>query len=83
MGDYPKLGCVLTNSSNAIQYAGLTLNQGRILVHDCEAYQSEPIEQSFVQMGFLAGLFDQERRTQDGEPVEKESMGENALDMRR
>ena len=47
--DYPKLGSIVRNTSNTIQYIGVTLNAGKILVHDCNCYQNESIEDSIVQ----------------------------------
>ncbi len=38
-GDYPKHGCIISNPTKSIQYVGLTLNNGQMLVHDCSSFQ--------------------------------------------
>ena len=77
LNEYPKLGSIVTNTTNTIQYIGLTLNSGKILVHDCNCYQNECIEDSIVQQGFLGGLFDAECSACD-----KQTLGEKTLKMR-
>ena len=46
-------------------------------MHDCDAYTNENIDESFAQMGYLAGIFD----SSSGAKIGKVSMGEHSLDM--
>ena len=62
MNQYPKLGCVVSNMTTSIQYVGLTLNTGRVLVHDCSSYSTESVENSFVQFSYLSGAFDSDNK---------------------
>lgn len=48
----------MSNPTNSIQYLGLTLNMGRILVHDCAAFWTDTAESSFFHFGFMSGLLD-------------------------
>ena len=58
--DYPKFGCIVSNLSNNIQYIGLSLNMGRVLVHDCNSHSMETSESSFFQLGLIGGLLNYE-----------------------
>ena len=38
LGRFPELSCDLKNNTSTMQYVGLMLNGGRILVHDCSTF---------------------------------------------
>ena len=55
--EYPKFGCIVSNPTKNIQYIGLSLSSGRILVHDCSAYTLPDVtDTSFYQLGMLGSM---------------------------